>query len=88
MKALKAITSIYHLNMKFQTTKGTRKVKGSQYDSKEYYNKSFRLAEKDKRLPQIMEIGTPSMGLMETNIDPCLQEDEPAVGPIEELVEV
>ena len=28
------------------------------------------------------------MGLMETNIDPCLQEDEPAVGPIEELVEV
>ena len=25
---------------------------------------------------------------METNIDPCLQEDEPIAGPIEELVEV
>ena len=25
---------------------------------------------------------------METNIDPCLQEDELAAGPVEELVEV
>ena len=28
------------------------------------------------------------MGPMETNIDPCPQEDELAIGPIEELVEM
>ena len=36
----------------------------------------------------MMEVGRPSVGQMETNIDPSLQEKESTTGPIEELVEV
>ena len=36
----------------------------------------------------MMEIGVSSLGPIETNIDPRLQEDEPIAGPIEELVKV
>ena len=35
-----------------------------------------------------MEVEKTSKGLMETNIDPHLQEDESTVGPVEELVDV
>ena len=31
LKALKVVTSIYHLSMKFLTTKGTREVRGKHY---------------------------------------------------------
>ena len=41
-----------------------------------------------KKLPQMMEVGRPSMGPMQTSIDSHLQEKELIVGPIEELVEV
>ena len=36
----------------------------------------------------MMEVEKVSKGPMETNIDPCLQEEESIVGPIEELVEI
>ena len=36
LKALKAATSIYHLTMKFPTTKGIGKVRGNQYYSRDY----------------------------------------------------
>ena len=39
LKALKAVTSIYHLTMKFPTTEGKGEVQGSQYDSRECYKK-------------------------------------------------
>ena len=78
LKALKAMTSIYHLTMKFSTIEGTRQVWGSQYDSRECYNKSLKLAEKEKKLPQIMEVGMPSMGPIEVNIDPlCKKINQP-----------
>ena len=35
-----------------------------------------------------MEVEKTSKGSMEPNIDPCLQEDESTVGPVEELVDV
>ena len=35
-----------------------------------------------------MEVGRPSVGPMETNIDACLQEEESTTRPIKELVEV
>ena len=88
MKALKEVTSIYHLTIKFSTAERTGQVRGSQYDSREYDNKSLKHAKKEKRLPQMMEVGVPSVGSMETNINPCLQEDKPVVGPIEESVEM
>ena len=88
LKVLKVVTSIYHLTMKFLTAKGTRQVKGIQYNSREYYNKSLKLAKREKRLLQIIEVGASSTGPMETNIDPCLQDDESIAGLVKELVEV
>ena len=35
-----------------------------------------------------MEVEKTSIGPMETNIDPLLQEEESTIGPIEELIEV
>ena len=35
-----------------------------------------------------MEVKKTSKGLMETNIDPCLQEHESTTGPVEELVNI
>ena len=51
LKVLKVINLIYHLTIKFPTAEGTGQVRGSQYDSRECYNKSLRLAEKKKKLP-------------------------------------
>ena len=51
LKVLKAVSSIYHLTIKFPTVEGTRQVRGSQYDSREYYNKSHKLAKKEKKVP-------------------------------------
>ena len=50
LKALKAVTSIYHLTVKFPTSEGIGEVRGNQYNSRECYNKSLRIAKKDCRL--------------------------------------
>lgn len=57
LKALKTIMSIYNLTMKFPTAEGIGQVRGSQYDLKECYNKLLKLAEKEKKPPQMMEVG-------------------------------
>ena len=88
LKALKAMTSIYYLTMKFPTAMGTRQVRGGQCDSRECYNRSLELAKKERKLPRMMEIEKVSKEPMETNIDPLLQEEESIAGPIEELVEI
>ena len=51
LKALKTVISIYHLTIKFLIVEGTGQVRGSQYASREYYNKSLRLTKKDEKLP-------------------------------------
>ena len=51
LKAIKVITSIYHLTIKFPTAEGIGQVAWSQYDSTECYNNSLKLAEKEKKLP-------------------------------------
>ena len=50
LKALKVVTLIYHLTVKFPTAEGTCEVQGNQYNSRECYNKSLRIVEKDGRL--------------------------------------
>lgn len=42
MKEMKVLNSIYHLSMKFITPKGIRCVKGTQYASRDCYNKASR----------------------------------------------
>ena len=72
LKALKTVTSIYCLTMKFPTVEGIRQVRRRQYDSRECYNKSLMLAKKERKLPQMMKVGKVSEGPMETNINPHL----------------
>ena len=55
LKALKAVTSIYYLTMKFPTTAGIGQVRGQQGDSKDCYNKLLELAEMELELPKAME---------------------------------
>ena len=56
LKALNSIPSIYHLTMKFPTPEGIGYVHGSQFDSRECYNQSVRMASGRKRLMQIMMV--------------------------------
>ena len=58
LKALRTMTLIYCLTMKFPTTMGTRQVQGRQCDSKECYNKSLKLAEKERRLLFVTNLTT------------------------------
>ena len=51
LRALGAPTLIYHLTMKFPTAEGIGHVKGSQFDSREGYNKSLKLAKRKRKLP-------------------------------------
>ena len=88
LKSFKVVTSIYHLTMKFSISEGTCQVKRGQYDSRYCYNKSFKLAKREKMPPQMMEVGAPIIGLIETNIDLHLEEDELIAGPIKELLEI
>ena len=82
LKALRAVTSIYYLTIKFPTTAGTGQVQERQYDSKECYNRSLDLAKKERELPRMMEVEKVSKGPMETNIESRLQEEESTIGLI------
>ena len=88
LKALKAMTLIHCLTMKFPTIMGISQVRGKRRDSRECYSKSLEVAKKRPELPQAMEVETTSRGLMETNIDPYLQEDESTTELVEELTEI
>ena len=67
---------------------GIGQVQGRQRNSRDCYDKLLELAEMEPELPQEMEVKKTSRGLMETNIDPRLQEDESTTGPMEELIEI
>ena len=88
LKALKAVTSVHCLTMKFPTIAGISQVGGRQLDSRECYNKSLELIEIGLELPQAMEVEKISRGPMETNIYPLLPEDESIARPVEELTEI
>ena len=56
LKALKVMTSIYCLTIKFPTVAGIGRVQGQQHDSRECYDKSLELVEMELELPQEMEV--------------------------------
>ena len=56
LKALKVVTSTHCLTIKFPTTVGAGQVQGRQRDSRECYNRSLELAEKEPELSQAMEV--------------------------------
>ena len=56
LRALKPMTSINYLAIKFPTTARTGQVRGRQCDSRECYNRSLKLAENELELPQAIEV--------------------------------
>ncbi|PON38880.1 hypothetical protein PanWU01x14_309060 [Parasponia andersonii] len=66
LRELRAITSIYHLTMKFQTQHGVGEVRGNQYDVRTYYNNSLKLAAKDAT-PRIMMVKLPEEASVEAS---------------------
>ena len=50
LKAPKVVIVIYHLMMKFPTTEGTGQILRELDDSRECYNKSLKLAKRNKKL--------------------------------------
>ena len=88
LKALKAVTSIHYLIMKFPTAAGIGQVRVRQRDSRECYIKSLELAKMGPELPQAMKVKKISRGSIEMNITPHLQEDESTAGPVKELTEI
>ena len=56
LKELRAITSIHHLLMKFPMPNGIGQVNGCQSEARKCYNRSFRTAEKDKKLEQALVV--------------------------------
>ena len=74
--------------MKFPIAAGIGQVRERQRDSRECYSRSLELAKKELELPQTVEVEKISRGQMETNIDPCLQEDESIIGLVKKLIEI
>ena len=69
-KVLKVVTSIYHLTMKFPTTEGTGQVRGSHSTcGSAIISRLSWQRKKERKLPQMMEVGRVSVGPMETNIN-------------------
>ena len=56
LKELRAITSIYHLLMKFPTPNRIGQVSSCQSEARECYNRSLRTMEKDKKLKQTLVV--------------------------------
>lgn len=86
LKALKAITSIYHLTMKFPTPEGTGTIRRSQLEARECYNQAIRIADRGRKLPQVMVVETTTNVSEQCDIDPR-DLDEQSAGPVEKLYE-
>ena len=62
LKALKAVTSIHYLTMKFSIAAGIGQVRGRQRNFRKFYSKSLELPETGPKLPQDMEVEKISRG--------------------------
>ncbi|XP_031255255.1 uncharacterized protein LOC116113251 [Pistacia vera] len=65
-QSFKAITSIYHLKMKFPTPTGIGEVKRSQRESRDYYIRAVQMACKGKERP----LGIPEQAMTISRIEP------------------
>jgi len=86
LRALRAVTSIYHQTMKFPTPSGVGKVRGNQYESRLTYSETIRhYAEPTEVRRELRMVETRAEGL---DLDPRFPGEEPEAGPVEDLVEV
>ena len=90
LRALRAITSIYHQLMKFPTTSGIGQVRGNQYESRLTYSDAVHTYFDPRRVPPAAEVRM-VMTLacrVEEDLDPRDDSEKTGMHPIEELVEV
>ena len=69
LRALKAITSIYHLLMKFPTPNTVGQVQGNQEEARRCYNQAIKSASQQRQV-NIVDQRPLSKGLLDDTIDP------------------
>ena len=87
LRELRAITSIYHLLMKFSTPNGVGEVRGDQQEARQCYNQALKVASKPWQF-HVVDQRLPSEGPLDDTIDPRSSDDEGTTGPIEDLVDL
>ena len=87
LKALKAITSIYHLLMKFPTPNGVGQVRGNQEEVRRCYNQAVRSASKPRQV-NVVDQRPPNEGSLDDTIDPRSSDEEATTGLVEDLVDL
>ena len=69
MRELRAITSIYHLLMKFHMPNGVSEVKGDQQEARQCYHQAIKAASKPRQF-HVIDQQPPSEGPLDDTIDP------------------
>ena len=87
LRALNAITSIYHLLMKFPTLNGVGKVQGNQEEARRCYNQAVRSASRPRQV-NIVDQRPSSEGPLDDTIHPRSSDEEATTRPIEDLVDL
>ena len=87
LRALKAITSIYHLLMKFPTPMGVEKIHGNHSEARECYNQAVKKVSRPRQM-NIVDQRPPSEGSLDDTIDPRSPDEKATTGPIEDLVDL
>ncbi|PON56453.1 hypothetical protein PanWU01x14_181460 [Parasponia andersonii] len=87
LRELRAVTSIYHLAMKFSTQHRVGEVRGKQYDVRTCYNNSLKLVAKDvaPRTMMVQLQGEASNEMSIEDLDPREIDGEFNIGLIEDL---
>ena len=86
-RALKAITSIYHLLIKFPIPNKMGQVHGNHNDVRECYNLEVKNASRPRQV-NIVDQRPPSKGPLDDTIDSRSPNKEATTGPIEDLVDL
>ena len=87
LRALKVITSSYHLLIKFPTPNGVGKVRGNQEEARRCYNQAVRSASKSRQV-NIIDQQAPSEGPLNDTIDPRSSDEKATTWPIEDLIDL
>ena len=87
LKALKAITNIYHMLTKFSTPNGVGQVHGNQNKARDCYNQAIRNASRPRKVNTIDQRPS-SEGPLDDTIDLRSPDKEATARPIEDLVDL
>ena len=85
LRALKAITNIYHLLMKFPTPNIVGQVRINQEENRRCYNQAVMSGFRPRQV-NIIDQQLLSKGPLDDTIDPRSSNEEATTGPIEDLV--